>query len=905
MKRSFLRAFHRRPAVSIVFEISNLGKLPLPMKAHPVRMPILAALAVMAAASAPLNAAPAATSNSAGGQQVALPFSLGYVFTVGQSVEVTALGQFDVLGNGALSTAKVALFNWDTGAKLAETTLAAAMLEETGFYDTHFANITPINLSPGTRYLLAAEVASNDFFYGNGIITFDPAIQWEAGRATPVGSPAMPGTANGSTFSIERTTEPSGSYFGPNLKLASTTPPSGIALTAPTSRSIFQRTASNVGTIPLSGTCSGTPSEIHARAVVMIGGGNSGTSTDWQTISTAPSGGAFSGSLGNVPAGGWYQIEVRGVTAGIPGSAVVRQKVGVGDIYVTCGQSNSANYGQGGYTAGDDRVCARTSVTGSNWILAADPLPIAGGSGGAVWTRLGDLLAAAEDIPIGFIAVGVGSTQVGEWIPGSSNFNNLLKPALQSFPANGFRAVLWHQGESDAIANTSAATYANRLNSVIAQSRIDAAWQAPWYIAEAAFHPATNLAQEEPVTAGQRQAIHSDPLVFFGPTTDAFHLEDASGGKLVDTVHFNNAGLLDHAQQWRDILRGTTPLTPRNGHFEDNRTPAITGLGSLADGASHFVNTSADTDSPSVLGWRILDATGSSAAGGSNGFFNPASGTYAAAVDTVNGGVLPNMLGRHVAKLDDGSAGNHFLHSTRALAQARTKYILTAAIGVRDNPSSYGTARLELTANGVVVASAAFNKAALDALHGGDASGTFTDVSVSWTTGASVAANQPLAIRIVKEGGAGTVMDFDNVRLTASPANDFSAWIGNPALGLNADEQGLDADPDGDHLTNGIEAWFGTHPGEPGVGITNIASDGATITFTHPQGANPPDDISGFYRWSPDLVTWFAPDGLDGPPAGATVKVSPVTIGTTTTISASASEPLPRLFLRAEVVRSP
>jgi hypothetical protein len=637
----------------------------------------------------------------------------------------------------------------------------------------------------------------------------------------------------------------------------------------------------------------------------MAGTGNSGTSTDWQTIANTPSGGTFSGALADVPAGGWYQLEVRSVTGAVPGNAAVVQKVGIGDIYVTCGQSNSANYGEGGYTASDDRVCARSSVGGSSWILAADPLPIAGGSGGSVWTRLGDLLASAENVPIGFISVGVGSTQVVEWIPGSAHYNNLLKPAVQSFPSSGFRAVLWHQGESDAIANTDAATYASRLNSIIAQSRADAGWTIPWHVAEASFHPFTTLSQEEPVTAGQRQVVHGDPQVFLGPTTDAFHLEDAAGGKLVDTVHFNNAGLLDHAGQWRDILRGTTAIAPRNSGFEDNRSSSITGLTPLADGASHIATTTSDTDSPLVLGWRILNASGTAAADGDNGFHNPSTGTFAGAVDTSNGGVMPNMDGKHVAKLEGGSAGNHFLHSTRAIARPNQRYTLTAAIGVRDNPAGFGTARLEITANGAVVASAAFNKAALDALRGGDSAGAFTDASVSWTTGSSVAADPPLAIRIVKEGGGGTVLDFDNVRLTASPANTFSTWIGNPAFGLDAGEQEFDADPDGDRLTNGVEAWFGTHPGESNAGITGIASDGATTAFAHPRNTNPPENISGSYRWSPDLDPWYAADGLDGPPAGATVTVSPVTVGATTTVTATSSSPLPRLFLRAEVSLAP
>lgn len=675
-------------------------------------------------------------------------------------------------------------------------------------------------------------------------------------------------------------------------------------MSRPFSRHIVQRNASNIGSIPVSGSYVGTPSRIEARAVVMSGAGNSGSSTDWQTISTAPTGGVFSGNLGNVPAGGWYQLEVRAVTNEVPGNAYVLQKVGVGDIFVTCGQSNSANYGQGGYTSSDDRVCVRSAVTGASWIHAADPLPIAGGTGGSVWTRLGDMLASADNIPIGFIAVGVGSTQVGEWIPGTSNYNNLLMPALQSFPTYGFRAVLWHQGESDAIANTTSAIYANRLNSLIAQSRIDAAWSVPWYVAEASFHPATTLSQEEPVAAGQRQVIHADPLVFLGPSTDGFHLEDANGGKLVDTVHFNNAGLLDHAGQWRDIIRGNTSFTARNGNFEDNRNPTVTGFSPLVDGASHIVNISTNADSPLVLGWRILSASGNTAADGSNGFFNPASGTYAGAVDTANGGVLAHMDGRHVATLDAGSPGNVFLQSTRAIAQARTKYMLTAAIGVRDNPAGFGTARLEIVANGEVVASASFNKAALDALHGGNTSGTFTDARVSWTTGASVVANQPLAIRIVKEGGAGTVIDFDNVRLTTSPAHDFNAWISDPAFALNPADQGFDADPDGDNLTNGIEAWFGTDPGKFNAGVSNITSNSTTV-FTHPHNTNPPDNISCSYRWSPNLVTWYAADALDGPPGGARVTAVPVTVGNITTVSVTASEALPHLFLRAEVVLSP
>ncbi len=601
-------------------------------------------------------------------------------------------------------------------------------------------------------------------------------------------------------------------------------PEAFVSVTSPTQRHIVQRSSANLASIPITGTYTGTPDRIEARAVVMAGAANSGTTTDWQTIAVTPSGGAFFGTLANVAAGGWYQVEVRGMTGETPGTTAVRDKVGVGDIYITAGQSNSANYGGSAFTPADDRVSTRTSVSAASWRQGYDPQPLAEASGGSVWSRLGDQLAAADNIPIGFICVGVGATQVSQWGPGTANYNSLLKPALQSLGASGCRAVLWHQGESDSLASVTAITHAARLNSMITQSRTDAGWTVPWYLAEASFHPSSNLTQEEPVCAGQRLAAHGDAKVFIGPTTDAFHLEDAAGGKLSDSVHFNAAGLLDFATQWRDILRGTTTATPRNGDFEDNRNPAITGLIALADGASHVVDLS-NFDSPSVLGWRVLSANGQTAADGSNGFHNPTTGTYAAAIDTINAGVLPHMDGRHVAVLDGGTANNCFLHTTRATLAPNTRYTLTVALGVRNIASTFGNSRLDILADGVVVATATYDKTALDALHGGDASGSFNDATLSYVTGASVTPNQSLALRIAKVGGVSTVLDFDNVRFTAHTgyeAHQMRYWGST-----THPDSSRSLDPDNDGLTNQQEFAFGT---QPTVSTGEIAYSGASLT---------------------------------------------------------------------------
>jgi hypothetical protein len=626
-------------------------------------------------------------------------------------------------------------------------------------------------------------------------------------------------------------------------------------ITAPTSRHIVQRSAGDIGVIEIGGIYSvGVPERIEARAVVMASAGNNGTTTAWQTIDPAPAAGSFSGTLTNVPAGGWYQVEVRSVISGTRSTAAVLEKVGVGDIYVTAGQSNSANFAAN-EAPQDDRISARTSTTASTWTLATAPLPISNGDGGSVWTWLANKLIAAEDIPIGLVSLGVGGSPASSWTSGGGNYNARLKPAVQSLPLNGFRAALWHQGETDSIGGVTAVTHAGYLNAMVSQSRIDAGWPIPWCLAEVSYHGSSNISAQEPIAAGQRMSIHGDPLTFFGPSTDELHLQ--GGGSL----HFNAVGTNTHAQLWSEILLGNVTVAPKNADFEDHSwiqyaAPNSTSATPLADGSSMIVDTSTTGQIQRVLHWRVLASSGINTADGSNGFYNPTTGTYAGAIDTSNGGLLPDMAGKHVALLDGGTAGNYFLQSTRAKAKPNTTYSLTVALGLRDNPATYGTARLEITANGVVVASQSFDNAAIDALHGSDSSGTFTDASISWTTGGTVAAKQPIAFRVVKEGGAGTVVDFDNVRFSSVTNDDFDAWISNPANGLAVGDRDFGDDPDGDGLANGLENIFGSNPNAANAGIYDSSSTANTFTFKHPLNPTVASDISYAYMWSTDLDEW-------------------------------------------------
>ncbi len=144
---------------------------------------------------------------------------------------------------------------------------------------------------------------------------------------------------------------------------------------------------------------------------------------------------------------------------------------------------------------------------------------------------------------------------------------------------------------------------------------------------------------------------------------------------------------------------------------------------------------------------------------------------------------------------------------------------------------------------------------------------------------------------------------FQGIRALGLGPDTFGNWISDPAFGVAAGDRDLGADPDGDDLPNGIEAWFGTHPGETNAGVFGLSTDGTTTTFSHPRNAQPPSDLLGFYEWSPNLCDWYAGDGAAGPGGGPTVTIVATPAEGATLVTATASEALLRLYLRVGVRR--
>jgi hypothetical protein len=273
-----------------------------------------------------------------------------------------------------------------------------------------------------------------------------------------------------------------------------------------------------------------------------------------------------------LPAGGWYRLEVRAFHQDTLVASTVVEHVGIGEVFVVAGQSNSANYGEEKHTTQSGLVAA---YDGTRWQTAADPMPGAGGKKGSFMPLFGDAMAEQFHVPIGIVAMGIGSTSVREWLPDGTRLTRLpplvrnvkstgdgqwkvtghiyenFTARMKSLGTNGFRAVLWHQGESDANQAAAESTlpgdlYRQYLEQLIRGSRQIIGWNAPWFVAQVSYHNPNDTSSADIRNA--QKSVCDDGFALPGPDTDT--LTGDMREKKGMGVHLSAKGLEAHADLW-------------------------------------------------------------------------------------------------------------------------------------------------------------------------------------------------------------------------------------------------------------------------------------------------------------------------------------------------------------------
>jgi hypothetical protein len=362
----------------------------------------------------------------------------------------------------------------------------------------------------------------------------------------------------------------------------------------PHNRQIFQRNQDNEAAISVFGNCSELADKVQVSFVPVQAG--QGKFMNWTLLDSSPNAGIYQGKI--VVKGGWYRMKVRSFQGDKLIDSTELERVGVGENFLLAGQSNAGGTFRLPVEVGaqDDRVnCSNfyahfPDLNGSlthfyigNFALnypmgtfsQMGSFSTIGPNGLSLhyWPAVGDTLVKKYNVPVCFINTGWGGSSIRNWVEAARgvpspnpwdptqnyqlNFPyKSLSRSLEIFGQKiGFRAILWHQGETDAKMQMKQEEYFNYLVELIKASRKDANQEIPWIVAQATrgggCDAETEILSPE-IRAAQKQVTETPELtqVFAGPNTDDIEVPRNPSLPFYNCVHFSPAGFPFLADAW-------------------------------------------------------------------------------------------------------------------------------------------------------------------------------------------------------------------------------------------------------------------------------------------------------------------------------------------------------------------
>jgi len=316
-----------------------------------------------------------------------------------------------------------------------------------------------------------------------------------------------------------------------------------VLVLSPREYQVIQRRSATVGEVLVSGRVKDAGLPVQVRFEGKSSGGE--ISNEWRAVALDAKTRRFAGRF-TLPAGGWYRMSVRRGAGEAGGSEVFVKRFGMGEVFVGAGQSNSTNAGEKRTKQTSGMVA---SFNGTAWRLADDPQwgTHDTSGGGSFWPAFGDAMFARFGVPIGVAVTGHGGTSVNQWQPDGELYPWMMRRVYQLGPS-GFRALLWHQGESDVRMKSD--VFYRKMLRLIEGSKVDAGWEFPWFVAQVSYHSPKAPRFESTRSAHAR--LWREGIAERGPDTDTLtgDMRDRAGMG----IHFSPKGLKKHGELWAELV---------------------------------------------------------------------------------------------------------------------------------------------------------------------------------------------------------------------------------------------------------------------------------------------------------------------------------------------------------------
>jgi hypothetical protein len=230
-------------------------------------------------------------------------------------------------------------------------------------------------------------------------------------------------------------------------------------------------------------------------------------------------------------------------------------------LFLLAGQSNMA--GRGALDAETAKAHPRVLkwTADNQWAPAVDPLHWdKAGAGAGLAKPFAEIVVEKDPtLTIGLIPTACGGSPISSWTPGgyhdqtkSHPYDDCLARAKAAMQNGTLKAILWHQGESDATPK-SAAVYEEKLRELIARFRKDLGQpELPVFIGQLGQFPDRPWNESQAaVDQAHQNVAESVPHVYF----------ISSEGLLSkgDNLHFSTEALREFGKRYADAYLKTQP----------------------------------------------------------------------------------------------------------------------------------------------------------------------------------------------------------------------------------------------------------------------------------------------------------------------------------------------------------